>query len=84
MSNEALIEKLIANLPKRGPKKGVLKENPRDPEKVMKIIFLRDKMNLDWRTIGKLVGETHQGPYLLYKRWYEWAKEKKDDKHDAA
>jgi hypothetical protein len=26
-----------------------------------------------WRQIGKELGMSHQAPYLLYKKWREWA-----------
>ena len=60
---------------KRGPKIGSQRPAPREPEKVLQIVRLRDNQKLRWRTIGNMIGETHQGPYLLYKRWQEWAKE---------
>jgi hypothetical protein len=50
---------------------------PRQPEKVLKIVHLREIKELSWRKIAALVGGTHQGPYLLYKRWHEWAKEQR-------
>jgi hypothetical protein len=46
---------------------------PNDPEKVLRIIYLRETLNMRWRKIGEEMGMTHQGPYLLYKRWREWA-----------
>jgi hypothetical protein len=49
---------------------------PRDPHQIFEIIQLR-KENRTWRDIGKLLGMTHQGPYLLYKRWKKWSKKNK-------
>jgi hypothetical protein len=46
---------------------------PREPSKIMKIIRLRDIENMRWRQIGEQMGMSHQGPYLLYKRWRDWA-----------
>lgn len=48
-------------------------KEPRDPNKVYEIIYLRDQRNMRWRQIGAELGESHQGPYLLYKRWRAWA-----------
>lgn len=52
---------------------------PRDPKKVLEIVRLRDQKNMRWRQIGPHIGESHQGPYLLYKRWREWAYEYKGE-----
>jgi hypothetical protein len=42
---------------------------PREVAKVRKIIRLREVKNLTWREIGERLSESHQGPYLLYKKW---------------
>jgi hypothetical protein len=46
---------------------------PVDPKKVIEIVRLRDQKNMRWRQIGAHMGMSHQGPYLLYKRWHKWA-----------
>jgi hypothetical protein len=58
---------------RKGRPKGTLTDEPREPNKVMTIVRLRDKENMRWRQIGDKMGMTHQGPYLLYKRWRDWA-----------
>jgi hypothetical protein len=57
------------NAKRRGPSAA-----PRKPDKVFKIIDLRDNQELSWEKISVEIGETRQGPYLLYKKWYDWAK----------
>jgi hypothetical protein len=46
---------------------------PRDPKKVLRIVRLKDEKNMHWRQIGEELGLSHQAPFLLYKRWREWA-----------
>jgi hypothetical protein len=48
-------------------------QQPMNPKKVLEIIRLKDQKNMRWRQIGAHMGMSHQGPYLLYKRWHEWA-----------
>ena len=48
---------------------------PRSPEKVFKIVLLRELRNLSWAEVALKMGESRQGPYLLYKRWGDWTKE---------
>jgi hypothetical protein len=62
---------------KRGQVGQPMRTEPREPEKVIKIIRLRDNENLGWREIGKKMKMSHQGPYLLYQRWRTWAKGRK-------
>lgn len=45
---------------------------PREPDKVLKIVRLKLN-NYSFRQIGEMIGTSHQAPYLIYKRWYEWA-----------
>jgi hypothetical protein len=54
---------------------------PRDPDKVFKIIDLHDNQGLSWGKISEDIGETRQGPYLLYKKWYDWAKVIQEEKN---
>jgi hypothetical protein len=58
----------------RSPRRRGPSAAPRDPDKVFKIIDLRDNQELSWEKISVEIGETRQGPYLLYKKWYDWAK----------
>jgi hypothetical protein len=59
---------------------------PREPEKVLEIMVLRDIYGLSWRQIGERMGLSHQAPYLVYKRWKkrQWAKENIDDAKRAS
>jgi hypothetical protein len=72
MSNAEVCEVKIARQQgsrrRRGPSAA-----PRDPDKVFKIIDLRDNQELSWEKISVEIGETRQGPYLLYKKWHDWA-----------
>jgi hypothetical protein len=43
---------------------------PRDDKLIKQIVRLRNK-GLTWREIGPKLGMTHQGPYLLYRRWVQ-------------
>jgi hypothetical protein len=54
---------------KPGRKPGQFFSAPRNEKLIQRIIHLREIKNLTWREIGPLVGLSHQGPYLLYKRW---------------
>jgi hypothetical protein len=47
-------------------------DEPEEPELIDNIIFLRDQQCLTWREIGYHLGMSHQGPYLLYRRWRDW------------
>jgi len=58
----------------RDPRGRKTRMEPSDPDRVLQIVHLRDKTNMSWRQIGELLGMSHQGPYLLYKRWHIWAK----------
>jgi hypothetical protein len=60
--------------PRQLPKRRGPSAAPRDPDKVLKIIDLRDNEKLSWEKISVEIGETRQGPYLLYKKWYDWAR----------
>lgn len=51
---------------------------PRNPERVLKIVYLKDEKNMRWRQIGEELGMSHQAPFLLYKRWREWAYSQKE------
>jgi len=57
----------------RNPPGRPLREGPTDPALIRKIVRLRDKHNMDWRTIGETLNLSHQAPFLLYKRWKLWA-----------
>jgi hypothetical protein len=50
-----------------------VRTEPVEPEKVLKIIQMREEQKMCWREIAEHMGMTHQGSYLLYKRWREWA-----------
>jgi hypothetical protein len=52
---------------------------PRNPEKVLRIVHLKDEKNMHWRQIGEELGLSHQAPFLLYKRWREWAYSQKGE-----
>ena len=56
-----------------GRPKGALAKAPRNPDLILEIIRLKDQENHDWRSIGEMLGMTHQAPFLLYKRWRDWA-----------
>jgi predicted DNA-binding protein (UPF0251 family) len=60
---------------KRGRQKGCLNKAPLDPDKVLEIVRLREIDKLNWRQIGTKLGVSRQGPFLLYKRWRDWAQE---------
>ena len=45
---------------------------PRRPEMVVEIIFLRDIKNLTWQVIGDRLGITRDGACKLYRRWHDW------------
>jgi len=60
---------------KIGRPKGSVATEPRDHDRILRIIELRDQENLDWREIGRIMGLSHQGPYLLYDKWRDWAYE---------
>jgi hypothetical protein len=59
----------------RSPKRRGPSAAPRDPDKVLKIIDLRDNKELSWGKISEDIGDSRQGPYLLYKKWYDWARD---------
>jgi hypothetical protein len=48
---------------------------PRDPKKILKIIRMRDVENRTWKYISDKLEMSRQGPFELYKRWLDWAKE---------
>jgi hypothetical protein len=61
------------NVVRKGPTPGSQRAAPRDPQKILEIVRLRDQQNLKWREIGEAIDDSHQNPYLLYRRWREWA-----------
>lgn len=50
-----------------------IQSEPTEPRKVLKISYLRNRKNLRWRKIGPLVGLSHHGAFLLYRKWKIWA-----------
>jgi hypothetical protein len=52
---------------------GATSDTPRDPERIHMIVYLKDAVHMRWRQIGNLLEMSHQGPYLLYKRWRDWS-----------
>jgi hypothetical protein len=57
---------------------------PRRPELVLRIVYLKDVKNMHWRQMGEELGMSHQAPFLLYKRWREWAYSQKENVDGAA
>jgi hypothetical protein len=59
--------------PRKGPQGRKIAFEPSNPTLILKIIDLRDRENMRWRRIGDELGLSHQAPYLLYKKWRDWA-----------
>ena len=57
-----------------GRPKGSVADRPRDYNKVIAIFWLRT-LNYTWRDIGKIFDESQEGPFLLFKKWKEWARQ---------
>jgi len=58
----------------RGPKPGVLKKTPYHPERVLKIIRLRNS-GLTLQEVADTFGMTPAGVSHIVDRWGVWAKE---------
>jgi hypothetical protein len=59
----------------RDPRGRKYATKPTDPEKIFKIVYLRETKNMSWAQVAHQMGMSRQGPYLLYKKWCGWAKE---------
>lgn len=59
---------------KRGLPPGILKEKPLFPEKILRIIKLRDE-GMTLQKIGDEFNMTSAGVLHLYNRWVKWARE---------
>jgi hypothetical protein len=58
-----------------GRPKGAIASAPRNPDRILEIVRLRDVENMRWRQIGEVMELSHQAPFLLYQRWRDWAYE---------
>jgi transcriptional regulator len=58
----------------RGPKPGVLRDAPYHPERVLKIVKLRQS-GLTLAEVGEMFGITPAGVSHLVERWGTWAQE---------
>jgi hypothetical protein len=58
-----------------GRPKGSFAAEPRDHDRILAIVRLRDQENMRWRQIGEILGISHMAPYLLYQQWRDWAYE---------
>lgn len=56
----------------RGRQPGSESAEPRDPERVLKVVQLREG-GKSFGEIGKEIGTTRQAPFLIYNRWRDWA-----------
>jgi hypothetical protein len=61
--------------PRKRDREKDYQRGPRNRAKLREIIFLREIRNMNWRAIGNEMGLSHQAPYLIYKRWRDWARE---------
>lgn len=65
---------------KRGPKGA--RGRPVNPERIHKIVKLRDEKGLSFSQIAQKLGDdppmTEQAIYFAYTRWADWARENKN------
>lgn len=61
------------------------RNEPAHPDRVRRIVELRDHYNLPWREIADIVSKdaeqsvTHAGACWMYKRWRKWAVDAKSE-----
>ena len=55
----------------RGRKLGTRIQKPRNTERVLEVIRLRDEEQYSWQKIGDVIGTSRQAPFILYNRWKE-------------
>jgi len=52
----------------------LLKE-PMNPDRVLEVVRMREFENKKWRQIANELGLSRQAPFLLHKKWKDWALE---------
>jgi hypothetical protein len=57
----------------RSPPGRPLREEPTNPRMVLRVVRMRELENMRWRQIAEKLELSRQAPFLMHKRWREWA-----------
>ena len=49
-----------------------IRKGPVNPDKVLRIVWMREVENKRYRQIAEELGLSRQAPFLLHKRWRDW------------
>jgi len=57
---------------RKAPRGRPLLAEPMNPERVLRVVYMREIENKRWRQIAEELGLSRQAPFLLHKKWRKW------------